>query len=168
MAEQKPKSKFQLKPKSDRITDAVEAIWKHLLTLDRGGLLTYETMEKLGGLEKDVAPWDSVVRKLEKRHEHDRGITLMNIATIGYHLCTVDEQIKVMVEKRIKRAQRQQKKAAGHLESAPAEEMTQHQQVVRATLLQSNRDSQKKLRQNRRVLGILMKPTGDNPGNEDQ
>lgn len=149
--------------KSERIAQAVKAIMDATEGWVRGNILTHEQIESVGELVRYQGSWGTVILTLKKRFETERGITLDNIPGVGYKLATVNEQINDCVQKRSRRAVRQFNKAAGHLEAVPDEEMTTHQQIVRAKRLDGHRQAMQKIRQMRRIGNILMKPTGDNP-----
>ena len=150
-----------LRPSSRVIAAAIDAIWQATAEYKRGDTITHELIETEGGLVRYGKHWSPVINKLKRKFQAERGITLWSVPGVGYKLCTAREQINDCVQDRSLRAVRQLNRAAGHLEAAPTEELSTHEQIVRSQRLESQRQTMKDLRRQRRIGSILAKPTGE-------
>jgi hypothetical protein len=150
-----------LKPKSEKVANAVEAILQAASEYNRGDVITHDTLEAVGGIERGGTHWGTIIVKVKRRLQNERGITLWSVPSVGYRLCTAREQINECVDRRSKRALRQLNKGAGHLEAVPAEELTPHDQIVRAKRMDAQRLTMQRLRQQRKISSIFSRqPNG--------
>lgn len=114
----KKKPSDALRPKDPRIEKAVFLLMDEAFKMHRGQVMTFETIIALTGLEKEVAPWNSVIKKFKRLHEKTRGITLWSEVGVGYRLTSVEEQINECPQRRRRFAHRHLVKGLNHLKAA--------------------------------------------------
>jgi hypothetical protein len=97
---------------------AVLALMAEAENLSRGDLMSFALICEATGLERGVAPWQTVIDKFKTAHEKKRGITIWSEPGKGYRLCSVEEQVKECPRRRRRMAARQLSKGIGHLRAA--------------------------------------------------
>jgi hypothetical protein len=149
-----------LKDKNPLIEEHVSTLLGVLEKMQRGQTLTFKDMVEATGLIKDVPPWPSVVRKLKRRFENERGVTLWAVPSIGYKLATTDEQIILHSTNRKMRALQQIAKGIDHLTSVPAEELTPFLQGLRNMKADAYSRNRRQIIATSRLEGELMRRKG--------
>lgn len=148
-----------LKPKDEGAAKALEKVWKHASNLGRGGVIVWEVIEKATGATRDESKTKSLVAKLKRRMERERGITLWSTPGVGYRLCTAAEQLVECSERRSRRAARQLRKGIEHVAAIPDGDLTSHQRTVRTQRVESNRRALRQVRASRKADAAFLKPT---------
>lgn len=145
---------------SDKIAAALDAVMAATAEIRRGEVIEYETIEELSGIERYGRGWNTLVKKLKKRFEAERRITLWHVTNVGYKLVTVSEQLHDCPLARSRRAARQLSLGLGHMESLPVEELNDHEQAIRANKMAAQRRAMKEVRRSRAMHKALMNPPG--------
>lgn len=141
---------------------AVGAIMRETAGYERGQTIPHELLESLSGIVRYTQGWNLLVKKLKRRFEADRGITLWSEPEVGYRLCTTQEQLHDCVLKRADRAMRQLRRGRNHMLSIPAEELSEHEQGVRGNKLAAQAKAEKELRRARKfVRAQASQPTSE-------
>lgn len=74
------------------IDDELKKLIELTEKLERGALIRHSEIETCTGFTKGVAPWAKLIDKWKKRVFRDRKITIISKSSVGYRLCTGDEQ----------------------------------------------------------------------------
>lgn len=135
----------------DRITAMVAAAYALVAKLERGETVSLAEIERATGLVRYEGSWHSIIGKLKRRSERERGITLWPVSGGGaYKLCTKDEQLHGVTRARNRRARKQLLKGLRSLECMPADELTLHDQQARAMMILHLRQGRSGLRKDAR------------------
>lgn len=152
-------AKQVLRPEDPKINQFVAMVFDRAADLDRGDLIPFEWIEKIIGAERPTKPWGTVVKKLKRRFERERGITLWAVVNCGFRLCTAQEQMTMCAEKRSKRALRQLAKGIGHMEAIPTGELSTQQQTTRAAKIEGQKRALRGVKRARRQDAAMNKAT---------
>lgn len=148
-----------LKASSERIHDAVESLWEQTASLERGDVIHWTDIEAAVGESRDASPCRVVVLKLKRRYEEERGITLWSVPTVGYRLCTVEQQLLRCSRERVKRAGRQLRRGVRHMQAIPDEELTDAQRSLRADRVNNQKRALRRVRAAGKIEAVLSRPT---------
>jgi hypothetical protein len=129
---------------SEKIKEMVGLLIEAARPLKRGDILGHERIVGILGVEPHTLHWQGCVIKLKRHMERERGITLWPEHTVGYKLCTIQDQIEVGHERQI-RARRQIKKGLRSIKALPSKGLTLHQQRLRAMYDEGLRKSHREL-----------------------
>ena len=124
---------------NEAITTAAKAIFSFAANLGRGDVLKFDDIERISGFERydREGKWNSLIRKIRQMVLNERDIALRPIITIGYKFCTKDEQLKWCARQRQRRAIRQLNRGVREVGALPANELSVHQQQLKAITVQN-------------------------------
>lgn len=116
--------------------DIVTNLLNKMASQDRGDVLPLETIERISKIRRYEKGWGTVIKKLKRKLLHTRGIALWPVPTVGYRLCTHEEQLCLLSVHRQKRATRQLTRSHRELAALEPAELSVYQQRVRAMKMQ--------------------------------
>jgi hypothetical protein len=138
-----------------KVAEGVEAVLGAMASLNRGDIITHEDIASASGIPYMGEGWGLLITKVKRRFEETRGITLWAVVEVGYKLGTAEEQLNAFPARRARRAIRQLNRGLSHMESIPTEDLSAHQQSIRATKIDGQRKAMKKVRQMQRFANAL-------------
>lgn len=146
---------FKQNPK---IAKACESLMLLFLTKERGQLATHDEIEKATGFgrEDKKSPYYRIVQMVGKKHQEERGISIINEVMVGYTLATAEEQLHILAEK-ARRGRRQIVRGCIAVESLPDDDATDHQRQIRDALATSGRSAASAILQSNRLNEFLMR-----------
>lgn len=144
-----------LKPKSKAVTDAVERTLRALAAYQRGQVCPWSAVEKAAGFERGTTHWTAFRVRLDRAVMRTRGVTLWAVPGVGLQLLDVADTLRVVPKKRNARARRQYTKTIRSLAAIPARELTDRQQIERATTVDSVKEARRKTLEAGRTLAAL-------------
>lgn len=143
-----------LKEKSAAITKAVDSIIQATKHYSRGDVIRYTLLESRG-VFRDRPPFGTVVKKLRRYWQKERGVTLKAIPNVGFQLAQAEEQITELNEKRTRRGMRQIRWGIEQMTTIPTEELDDHSQRMRAAKVDNQTRAMKIIRHVRKRDAIL-------------
>jgi len=147
--------------KDEVVAEALERLWEETAGMVRGDLISWERIEEAMQLPRDHSKVKNLVGKLKRRFERQRGITLWAEPTVGYRLCTTQEQLIVCSEKRSRRAGRQIRMGVGHMTAINDKELTRHQKIIRTARVDSQKRALREVRAARKRDALILRPTNN-------
>lgn len=151
-----------LKKKDKRVAEALEKLWEFSKSLGRGQVIPWDSIESFMGLDRSHSKTKTLVGKLKRKMEKERGITLWSEPTVGYRLCTAEEQLTVCPEKRSRRAFRQLRKGINHVTAIPDADLTTQGRMLKSQRIENNKRALRQVRASRKADAVLSKPTSSN------
>lgn len=142
---------------SESITGMVDELFAACTPLRRGDILTHESIEAIVGVPRHTGHYQHCVRKLVRRMERDRRISMWVEMTVGYKLLTPAEQLDVM-PRRQRRANRQLLRGLRTLECLEDKDLTPHLRRLRMARLQQAREERRAIRAHLKVREIAGRP----------
>lgn len=130
----------------EELQRSVDAVVRFAANLGRGDTLRLTSIEQLSGCERYTGRWNAIVRKVRLAVLRDRGIALRPITNVGYRLCEHDEQLRYCSRNRQRRAIRQLGRGLLEVDALPPAELTDHQQHLRALMVQQLRTERRQVR----------------------
>lgn len=149
-------------PSKTEIRKAVDELFKLYEPMKRGEMLPHDEIAKVLGVAPNVHPWAYVIARLARRMEDERGISLVCVINEGYALATQDQQIK-LGPRGLRRMARQAARTCRSVDSLPPDELTFHQQRVKAAMVQKLAGLETSIRQEARLQSFLMRPREGHP-----
>jgi hypothetical protein len=144
---------------NEALTAALQAVFAFAQDLDRGDILKHADIERVSGFPKDTVQWGALIVKLRRIMQDMRGIALRPIKNVGYKLCTKEEQLKWCPRNRQRRAIRQVNKGVKELSVLRPEELSLHQQRLRALTIQNMVEERRALKRGVREQRYCMRET---------
>ena len=129
---------------NEQYTEMVDSLFRIAENLDRGDILGHDVISEVLGVEPHVGHWGKCVIRLKKRMELERSISLWSEHTVGYKLCTEEEQIGLARERQ-KRARRHVRKGIRSLAVLPQEGLSMRQRESREIQLANLKKSHAEL-----------------------
>jgi hypothetical protein len=99
-----------LKAEKPEIVKAVNDLFDAASNLNRGDVLTWETIEEATGVEKETGSWWQILNRFRRRLRNERNIEMWPQRTVGLELLTTQRQADSVGWRR-KRAFRQTTRA---------------------------------------------------------
>ena len=149
--------------RNEVITEMVDRLYRECSRLDRGDYLTHDIIRAIVGVEPHETPWPTVMKRLRRRLERERGIATWPEPTVGYKLLTCQEQIEMLPAKRAARADRQYRRAVRSVAACPINKLSLHQRRLQAAQLETMRRAAKEARAYRRLQAKLVRATAKVP-----
>lgn len=115
----------------EEITRMVGRLIKVAEPLKRGDVIGHEAIVEILGCQPHTEHWQLCIGKLKRHMERVRGISIWSEPTVGYKLCTIQEQIEIGHTRKVW-ARRHLKKGIRSVEAVPTKGLTLHQQKLRA------------------------------------
>lgn len=140
------------------ITQAVENVYALTAALGRGDVLTHEAIAGALSLSPHEGRWDHIVGRVRRRLEAERGISTWPEHTVGYRLCSREEQLAIPL-KRMKRAYRQVRRGRKSVEALPEAGLTFHQRRLKAFMVEHAKASEQGIRREAREQEAQLKPS---------
>lgn len=149
------------KPTSES-TASRERLWGLAASLNRGDLMSIAQIEKATGFPHESSQYWNAVTWLRRRHEAERGISIINQKLVGESLATHAEQLDITPKqnRRASRAIRRGRKAA---EALPYAELNQHQSMIKDRQIAEAKDADRKLRESKELYNFLMRGKAPDP-----
>lgn len=91
---------------NDGYGDLVDRVYSLFTPHKRGETVGHDTIRAVMGCDPHTAHWGTVMKRVRRRLETERNISTTVPRDVGYHLCTVEEQIR-LAPYRLRRAGRQ-------------------------------------------------------------
>lgn len=148
---------------NEAISRYVDALVRACRGLDRNDILPHATVREILGVEPHCDHWQTCMRKLKRRLEDERGISLWPERGIGYKLLTKDEQVTMLPLARARRARRQLHLARRSVESLPDRGLSIHQMRLKQGQLESLRLGQRQMAAHVRRMDALFRPIEARP-----
>lgn len=117
--------------KSERLEKANTALLNAVAKLQRGQTFLYADMVRACGIERNDSQWTSLAQKFKASLLREQGVALICVASVGYRLATLDEQIMDVPEYHLERSQRQAWQGRKKVESTPTKGMTVKQREIK-------------------------------------
>lgn len=115
----------------DKYKVMVDACIELTVNLNRGDVLPHEEIEKASGIERYSTCWNSLIKKLRRRLRIDRGLSIWPVHSVGYKLCTHDEQLNMVAEKLQRQAVRRATRAIKEVTALPDRELSMFQRRIK-------------------------------------
>lgn len=143
----------------------VDAIYQRTTGLNRGDTLLHEEIETILGFSRDDdrATYHLLVNKCRKQILEERGIATLPVPTVGYELLTVKRQVTDYDQIRLKKANRQLRKASRALDYLPDSDLDLSQKALKYAKMQMLQQSRSQLRQKARLDEAFARPQQRNP-----
>lgn len=122
--------------RSEQITLMVEQLLEQLKPLGRGDTIGHNTIAKLLNVGPHEGHWQTVIAKVKRRLEDERGITLWSEREVGYRLLTIQEQLTFAAKARLRRARRQIRKGLRHVSAVSDVGLSPHQRRLKAAQIE--------------------------------
>lgn len=120
---------------NEALDQLTNTIFAQTTELDRGDIIPLEMIEEASGFGRYTESWSHLIIKLKRKMLADRAIALWSVRTIGYKLCTKDEQLNMTAEKRQRKAIRQLSRSLREVGALEPGELSIHMQHVRSIRL---------------------------------
>lgn len=133
--------------KNKELDAKADELFAAAMPLGRGDVMTYENIYKVTALEKESSPWKSVTKKWRKRMLRERTIATMAIDNTGFLLCSHDQQLNLLPERRQLKAIRQFNRSEKEVSALPIKELNSHGQRVRCIRIEKIRYARKVAKQ---------------------
>lgn len=142
-----------------RIAQMVESLYGACVSLNRGDILTRETIAEIVQVEPNTAHWQYVVNRVRRRVERDRHISMMPVNEVGFQLLSIQEQIE-LAQYRERRANRQLRRGERSLKALEGVKgMTVHQRRLRSVNLDGLRSARLKISEELRISAATGRAT---------
>lgn len=126
----------------------VDAIYDHALGLDRGDILTWESIREATGLtlSNDETRLRYIVGKFRTRMRQDREIVIWSSRAVGLRFLTHEEAAVFVPEKRRRRMYREAGRAMREMRCADLSRLSVHQRRVHASQMERFTAERKSIR----------------------
>lgn len=124
---------------NEEIRGLIDALYDRCESLDRGDILTHETIREVLGCEPHTGHWQYCVDVTRRRLQDQRGIATLPETTVGYKLLTTQETLEVLPRHRTLKARRQHRRARRSLEALPEKGLSTNQRRARMLLIEMAR-----------------------------
>lgn len=121
------------------LTKQVEKLYDECKPLNRGDMISHETIEAATGVTRIDAQWNTIIEKWRRKMIQLRSVAIMSERKFGYKLCTIHEQINEFQFVQLRRAISSERKAIVALECLPLEDLTEHERIMQAVRMQHGR-----------------------------
>lgn len=147
-----------------KIAEARDRLYGLFTEKDRGALIQHEEIEKsIGFVRKDIkGTYYRVVQLAAKKHQEERGVSILNEPLVGYFLATAEQQLKILADK-TRRGRRQIIRGYQAVEAIPDDHATDHQRRLRDALVERGRQEAADLLQANRLNEYLMRAKPGDP-----
>jgi hypothetical protein len=141
-----------------------ERLWNLFARLDRGQLVTIREIEEATGFRHNdpTSGYWPIVKWLRRRHQSERGISIINQRLAGESLATHHEQLMIMPRQN-KRARRAVVKGKNAAEALPYDELSHHQSMLKDSQIAEANEQVRKLRESKDRWNYLMRPLAPDP-----
>jgi hypothetical protein len=143
---------------NDEITAAVETVYSLTVKLNRGEILTHESVSGVLGLCPHEGRWNHIMRKVARQILHERGIEIRGEIGVGYKLLTSVEQLQSPSWRSL-RALRQVRRGRKAVRFLPEKGLTVHQRRQRLFGIDRSLEMERSLRQEIKAHAEIAKPT---------
>lgn len=144
-------------PSKKEIREAVNRLFRICEPMNRGDTLTHEQVQGVLKVPPHEGSWEWVIRKLRRKMEDERGISLVADITVGYRLATTAEQLQ-LGPARTRQAYRRLRAGYRSVDCLPEDELTLHQRRVKVAMTQKLVALEASIRHEARLQAFLMRP----------
>lgn len=139
---------FPLFDEKKALSDIAKKIMDATASMKRGDIIPFAMIESVSGITRYTTGWASVVKKLKRLMLQERQIALWPVVSVGYKLCTKEEQLNKLPVARQKRATRQITRSIFETESLDTEGLSDHQKRVKALRVHQMIQSRRLIKRN--------------------
>lgn len=141
------------------ITAAVERAVALFARHKRGDVVPWAAVEKAAGFPRFSPHWTQFNKRFRRDFRDQTGIEVWPVAGVGLKLCTPQEQLTDVPQKRQARSLRQMGRGIAALKALPNEELTAHEQTVKFRKIDQARQARNAVLYSVRLGHKLAKPS---------
>ena len=143
----------------DVIGEAVSRAVTLFTSHTRGDVVPWALIEAAAGFGRLSPHWAQFNKRFRRDFRNRSGVEVWPVPGVGLKLCTPDEQIRDVPERRQARSLRQLTRAVAAVKAMPDRELTDHQRVFKSHKLAQAREARRAVLQSVRLGHKLAKPS---------